>query len=62
MKNRFKINSCPFVFLCGALLGAAAFLQAASPKIGSETLNAMLERLPESSGARFLREEVAWLC
>lgn len=26
MKNRFKINSCPFVFLCGALLGAAAFL------------------------------------
>lgn len=42
--------------------GAAAFLQAASPKIGSETLNAMLERLPESSGARFLREEVAWLC
>ena len=42
--------------------GAAAFLQAASPKIGPEALSRMLERLPESSAGRFLREEVAWLC
>ena len=41
--------------------GAAAFLQAASPKIGPEALSRMLERLPESSAGRFLREEVAWL-
>lgn len=41
--------------------GAAAFVQSAAAHVGPERLGRMLERLPDSRGGRYLRDEVAWM-
>ncbi len=41
--------------------GAAAFVQSASARVAPEELARMLERLPDSRGGRYLREELEWM-
>ena len=41
--------------------GAAAFVQSASARIAPERLARMIERLPDSRGGAYLRDELAWM-
>ena len=41
--------------------GAAAFVQSASVRIAPERLARMIERLPDSCGGAYLRDELAWM-
>ena len=41
--------------------GAAAFVQSAAARIAPERLGRMLDRLPDSRGGRYLRDELAWM-
>ena len=44
-----------------AARGAAAFVQSASARIAPERLARMIERLPDSRGGAYLRDELAWM-
>ena len=41
--------------------GAAAFVQSASARIAPARLARMIERLPDSRGGAYLRDELAWM-
>ena len=41
--------------------GAAAFVQSATARIAPERLARMIERLPDSRGGAYLRDELAWM-
>ena len=41
--------------------GAAAFVQSASARIAPGRLARMIERLPDSRGGAYLRDELAWM-
>lgn len=41
--------------------GAAVFVQSAAARIAPEQLGRMLNRLPDSRGGRYLRDEAAWM-
>ena len=50
------------IFLLTTLSGgAAAFVQSASARIAPERLARMIERLPDSRGGAYLRDELAWM-